>query len=30
MNDTDLVRAALTAAAQSGADVPIGAVVFCA
>lgn len=28
MNDTDLVRAALTAAAQSGADVPIGAVVF--
>lgn len=28
MNDTDLVRAALTAASQSGADVPIGAVVF--
>jgi len=28
VNDTDLVRAALTAATKSGADVPIGAVVF--
>ena len=28
MNDTDLVREALRAAAGSGADVPIGAVVF--
>lgn len=28
MNDSDLVRAALDAASSSGADVPIGAVVF--
>ncbi|WP_112262491.1 nucleoside deaminase [Lentzea terrae] len=28
MNDSDLIRAALAAASDSGADVPIGAVVF--